>query len=414
MLPSVDADGLHTGPPDGRLSVLAITSELPWPLNTGGHIRSYHLLKALARRFSVRLVTGCGANAEEGVAALGAVGVRVRAVPRGQHGALVELAHITGCALQGRPYVLFGRHDRRPLRRAFREALGNRPDVLYLDHLDSFPFASLSPGHPTVLDMHNVYSSLVARTAEENGGIRRIYLRREARLLATAERTALAASTEVLAVSAGDAATFARSTPCRVRVVPNGVDCAHYEDLPTGRPAGERVVLYVGAMSWQPNVAAVEFLSREVLPEVRRQLPDACVRVVGKDPPDHLRKTDHLDVLGEVPDVRPHLLQAQALAVPLEAGGGTRLKILEAFAAGLPVISTPVGCEGIDCVDGEHLIVADRRQFAEKTIQLLSNPDLAARLAAAARRLVRERYDWTAIGVRACEAVTDAAHRGLP
>ena len=113
-------------------------------------------------------------------------------------------------------------------------------------------------------------------------------------------------------------------------------------------------------------------------------------------------------LLGSVPDVLPHLGDACVLAVPLEAGGGTRLKILEAFAAGLPVVSTPVGCEGIDATDGEHLLVAPRERMAESILSLLSDRRLGERLATLARALVRERYDWNSVGATACNAVETA------
>src|SRR5262249_9110147 len=115
-------------------------------------------------------------------------------------------------------------------------------------------------------------------------------------------------------------------------------------------------------------------------------------------------------VTGTVPSLTPHLAEAHVLAVPLESGGGTRLKILEAFAAGLPVVSTAVGCEGIRARDGEHLLVTEREALANALVTLLREAQLAGRLAQAARELVRQRYDWGAVGAKACEVVAQVSH----
>src|SRR5439155_18512255 len=123
-------------------------------------------------------------------------------------------------------------------------------------------------------------------------------------------------------------------------LVPNGVDCSAFASLPLERSGGP-VLLYVGAMSWRPNAQAAIFLAKEVLPVVRRTIAEARLRIVGRDPPAELlalRGLPGVEVTGGVPDVVPYFAEAQMLAVPLESGGGTRLKILEAFAAGLPVV----------------------------------------------------------------------------
>jgi glycosyltransferase involved in cell wall biosynthesis len=188
-------------------------------------------------------------------------------------------------------------------------------------------------------------------------------------------------------------------------------------DLPAGRDGGPPTLLYIGAMSWSPNVSAVQFLAQHVIPEVRSRVPDTRLRIVGRDPAPEvlaLRGLPGVEVMGSVPDVIPYLREAHVLAVPLAAGGGTRLKILEAFAAGLPVVSTPVGCEGLPVVDGEHLVTAERARFAEAVLHLLADPTRGKRLAAAARELVRERFDWETVGAAACAAVDAAvsAHGG--
>lgn len=390
--------------------ILAVTSEPPWPLDTGGRLRTFHLLRALGREFRVRLVTPVPKGGEPLVDALGEHGIEVVPVYVGLRTLWREALRAATAAARGEPYVLYGRHNRRSVREALREQLRReRPSIFYLDHLDSFVYRNLAPRTPIALDLHNVYSSLAERTAEEQSSrLRRSYLRREARLLARAEARAVRDADVVFAVSQDDARVFEAAGARDLAVVPNGVDCDKYQGLPTGRRGEAPVILFVGLMSWEPNAAAAEHLARTVLPSVRTLVPDARLRILGRDPSPAvvaLGRLPGVEVTGAVPEMIPHLREAHVLAAPLQSGGGTRLKILEAFAAGLPVVSTPIGCEGLGAVDGTHLIVAEREDFANAIAGLFNDKALGVRLAEAARGLARERFDWSAIGDRALDAL---------
>jgi len=383
--------------------ILAVTSEPPWPLDTGGRLRTFHLLRSLGQGFRVRLVTPVPRGGESLVEALGERGIEVVPVFTGPRTLGREALRATAAAARGEPYVMYRRHDRRSVRAAVREQLRReRPDIFYLDHLDSFLYRSLAPEIPCALDLHNVYSSLAERTAEEQSSRwRRGYLKREARLLARSEVRAVRGADVVFAVSRDDASVFEATGARGVNVIPNGVDCEKYQELPTGRRGEAPVILFVGLMSWGPNAAAAEHLARTILPSVRSRVPDARLRILGRDPAPavvDLAQLPGVEVTGAVPDMIPHLREAHILAAPLQSGGGTRLKILEAFAAGLPVVSTPIGCEGLGAVDGAQLIVAEREDFADAIAGLLNDEARGARLAEAARRLARERFDWSAIG----------------
>ena len=157
-------------------------------------------------------------------------------------------------------------------------------------------------------------------------------------------------------------------------------------------------------MAWGPNISAAIFLAREVMPALLEDIPDVRLRIVGRSPVPEVKALGRLpgvEVAGDVPDTKPHLRAARVLAVPLDSGGGTRLKILEAFAAGVPVVSTAIGCEGIEVVHGEHLIIAERDQFVDGLRAALDDTGLGDRLAARARELARNRYDWRIVG-RVC------------
>ena len=400
-----------------RLSVLAVTSQMPWPLDRGGHLRTFHLLRSLAEAHDVRLVTPCPAGNHQAIEALSDVGIRLCAVPAPPRVPWREMAAVAAAATRREPYVMYARHRHQAVHeRLLREAAAEAPDLWYLDHLDSFVYAPAEA--PFIVDCHNVYSEVARRTGEGSRRLlHRAYLAHEAHLLTGAEERAAQAATAILAVSDRDARYFARGGCARVYVAPNGVDTAYYRSVRRASTATDPTILFVGTLSWAPNVSAVQFLARVVLPQVQQRFPFARLRVVGADAPPEvmaLQALPGVEIAGRVPDMRPHLRDAHLLAVPLDAGGGTRLKILEAFAAGLPVVSTAIGAEGLLAVPDEHLCIAERDVFGRAVTSLLQFPDRAARLATRARRLARDRYDWRAIGAVACTAVEEAVRPDRP
>ena len=390
-----------------RPSLLAVTSEVPWPLSSGGHLRTYHLMLSLARRFDVRLVVPAALDEHKGLVALSRAGIDVRAVTVRPRRALTEAWRIADAAVRRDPYVLYSRHRRGSVREMLRaEASRRPPDLLYLDHLDSFIYADTAGSAPIVIDMHNVYSTIAARASREAADFaRRQYLRAEAGLLRRKEQAAARTAHTIFSCSHEEAGYFRGLGAEHVVMVPNGVDTVA---LPCRRAQtpGPPTVLFIGALEWAPNVGAVRFLAREVMPIVRRRVPHAVLSIVGRRPGAEvlsLAEPSRVEIVADAPDVRPHWQRASLLAVPLETGGGTRIKILEAFAAGVPVVSTPVGCEGIAANDGEHLLVAPRETFAESVIDVLLDPAAARTRAVAARTLAELEYDWWSIGARAAE-----------
>jgi polysaccharide biosynthesis protein PslH len=282
---------------------------------------------------------------------------------------------------------------------------------VYLDHLDPLAFRGLFPKARVVADLHNVYSTLASRVATERAFPANLYLHNEARLLSYMEKQLAAAASVIMTVSETEQEYFQNLGGRVVRLVPNGVDCAAFNQSPIGRNHQHPTLLYLGALSWQPNAKAAEFMAREVMPRVLKERPDVRLQIVGRNPGSEvsaLAELPNVEVHANVPDVGVYLEQASILAVPLDSGGGTRLKILEAFAAGLPVVSTPVGSEGINCRHGEHLWIAERDQFAEGILEALNAPQLAVEFAERGRKLAEESYDWSVIGKAACAAVAEA------
>jgi polysaccharide biosynthesis protein PslH len=394
------------------LSILAVTSELPWPLDTGGHLRTFHLLRALAGQFRVRLVAPTLPGHESSIECLAQKGIAVCPVKIGQRVAWHEGLRAAAAAIRQEPYVLFRRHDRAPVRSELQRQMAiEPPDILYLDHLDSLVYAGLKRQTPTLIDLHNVYSTLAKRVAtEQNARWKRLYLNREAKLLERMERRAAHLSDQLFTVSEDERLHFEGLGARSVKVVPNGVDCEAFQSLPVARLGQPPLVLYLGNMSWGPNVSAAVFLAREMLPQLLMRYPAARLRIVGRSPSIETRALTSIpgvEVIGDVPEIKPHLRQATVLAVPLDSGGGTRLKILEAFAAGLPVISTPVGCEGLGVRHGEHLVIADRDRFTDGIGELFDNEALTLRIAARARTVARQKFDWKIVGRDASAIVAD-------
>jgi glycosyltransferase involved in cell wall biosynthesis len=223
------------------------------------------------------------------------------------------------------------------------------------------------------------------------------------------ERLVMRHCDAVLAVADEDRGTLLRLAPeAAIGVVPNGVDTAYFSRaaLALNRVGplafSAPTLVFSGTLDFRPNVDAVTWFVREVLPRVRARRPDVRLLVVGKRPAlvlQQLADQGALLLTGEVPDARPYLAGAAVYVVPMRIGGGVRLKLLEALALELPVVSTGMGAEGVAGLrPGEHCLVADDpASFAEQILRLVHDPALGARLGAAGRALVREHYDWSAI-----------------
>jgi polysaccharide biosynthesis protein PslH len=185
----------------------------------------------------------------------------------------------------------------------------------------------------------------------------------------------------------------------RITVVPTGVDLSEYRPQGSQRSPGP-LVMFVGAMDWEPNIDATEYLCREIWPLVVAALPRAKLRIVGRNPAERVRRLagPSVEVTGRVPSVIEHLHEAAVVVVPLRIGGGTRLKIYEAMAAGKAVVSTAVGAEGLDVDHGRNIILADGpREFAQAVWSLLKDENLRQRYERAAAEHILQ-YDWRVIG----------------
>jgi glycosyltransferase involved in cell wall biosynthesis len=268
-----------------------------------------------------------------------------------------------------------------------------------MDSLDLAGYLPLLTGLSVVCVHHNVESALLRRRASTTRGLAGQYIAMQARLTENEERRWCPAVSLNIAVSDADLHAFQRIAPtARFVVIPNGVDTQTFQ--PTD--ASEEGIVFVGGYSWQPNRDAMERFCLEVLPRLRARGIRANVTWVGRAPDAVKREYAErygVHLTGYVSDIRPVVQRAACYIAPLRAGGGTRLKILDAWAMGKAVVSTTVGCEGLDARDGENILIRDAPEaFGEAVASVLADEDLRRRLGDQARQTAEQLYDWEVIG----------------
>jgi glycosyltransferase involved in cell wall biosynthesis len=271
---------------------------------------------------------------------------------------------------------------------------------------------------PSVLFQHNVESEIWRRHAETavNPAKKMLY-RMEFRKMLRYEQSRVRKFQHVIAVSDNDRSLMMKWVDAdRITVVPTGVDLAQYAPGPEASKTDAQLaplITFIGAMDWEPNVDGVEYFCSEIWPAIKAEVPEARFRIVGRNPVRRVEKwaSESIEVTGRVPSVIEHLRESAVVIVPLRIGGGTRLKIYEAMAAGKAVVSTTVGAEGLDVHHGRDIILADdARAFSQAVIMLLRDRGLRGRYEKAAAETTA-RYDWAAIGQRFSEVLQSVAEK---
>ena len=250
-----------------------------------------------------------------------------------------------------------------------------------------------------VLFQHNVEALIWKRQLENAASApRRLYFRGQYDRMLRYEGQVCRAAKSVIAVSAADVHSM-RSLygVSRVAAVPTGVDLDYF--APPARPAPTADLVFAGSMDWMPNIDGIQWFVEEVLPLIRKRRPDCSLVIAGRRPAPEIQRLaerdSHIRITGTVPDIRPYLWESAVSIVPLRIGGGTRLKIYEAMAAKIPVVSTSIGAEGLDIRNGEDIHIADSpAEFAERCLALLGDPAARSRMADVAFSIVASRYSW--------------------
>jgi glycosyltransferase involved in cell wall biosynthesis len=387
-----------------RLHVAIVDEELPYPPTSGKRIRTLNLTLRLAQRH--RLTYLCHRNSDPDEARraveffadhdIETVVVDRTVPPRSGFNFYARLAANLFSPL---PYSVAS-HAGPQLRSAIADYAADHAVDLW--HCEWTPYAtSLQEllGARRLIMAHNVESLIWQRYAQtETNPIKRWYIREQWRKYKRFERRATSEVDQTVAVSDADAALLRNEFGApRVAVVENGVDTTYFQPTATERQANR--ILFLGSLDWRPNLDAVAQLLEHIFPTVRAAVPTAALEIVGRNPPTWLRTKaaaiPGVQLYADVADVRPHLARCGVMAVPLRIGGGSRLKILEALAGGLPVVSTAIGAEGLHLEPGCHLsVVPGVEEMANALLNAMRHPQDAQELAQRGRERVLERYDW--------------------
>lgn len=398
------------------MRILFLTQVLPYPLDAGPKVRAYFVLRHLARRHQVTLVSFVrGTDTEEAKDHLGSYCSAVHTVPitRSLPG---DAAHLLGSLVTGAPFLI-ARDSVPAMDRLVADLAGAQDfDAVHSDQLWMAPYALAARERArgrrpmAVLDQHNAVYQIPQRMARwERNPLKRAVLelewrklaRYEARVCREFDRVVWVTEQDRVAVrAAGPAGGSPGGSGCGGPVIPI---CGDPEATPAlqGAP-GARRVTFLGGLHYPPNAQGVLWFAREAWTVIAREVPDAILTVIGKDPPAELRSrgsvVGNVEVTGYLKDPLPYLRETAVFIVPILAGGGMRVKIVEAWLWGLPVVSTMVGAEGIEASPGENILIADTpADFARAVVGLLARPAEGERLGSAGRRWAEERYSWRTV-----------------
>ena len=373
------------------------------PPDLGGRIRSYRILRELAKRNSVTLYTFYAEQSPDPHPELEREFERVFARPLrlpSQHG-FGELVNFLRTAGSSWPYSV-SKYCRPELAREVAGLVEKESyDVIVCDFVFAAGVIPWKSSCPKVLFTHNVEAQIWKRHADvAKNPVWKLVSWGEYLKMRRYEEWCVRHSDHVLAVSDADRAAFARIVPSdKLTVIATGVDTDYFR--PAATASSPNSLVFTGSMDWMPNEDAILYFGKEILPRLRSAVPDLKVTVVGRRPSEGLRAAAQetgITVTGRVEDIRPYVHEAAVYIVPLRIGGGTRLKIFEAMAMGKAIVSTTIGAEGLPVTAGHDIVLADSAEdFAAAVLKLLGNPDECRRLGGAARRLVESKYDWCGI-----------------
>ena len=381
------------------MKVLLLTQVLPFPPDSGPKVKTWNLVKYLAQKHEITLISFVRGDQSNDIHHLEPYCHAIHVIP------MVRSIIDDGFAMArsfstGLPWMM-ARDDRREMRKMV-DQLSARDifDIAHADQLNMGQYALRVKGARTILDAHNALWLLYKRLADTmKPGPRKWLLERDWRLLKDYEGKMCLDFDRVIAVSDDDRAALldAAQTPREISVIPIAVDTDEF--APVDWNPGQHQIIHIGTMYWPPNIDGILWFIEEVYPRIRSQLNDVGFDVIGARPPQQIidwsGTESGIKVTGYVEDPTIYLEQAGVMVVPLRAGGGMRVKILNAMAQGIPIVTTSLGCEGIAVEHGKHIMIADTaEEFALATVNVIEDKDLACRLRENAIALAKSVYDY--------------------
>ena len=399
--PGTEGCGFTAIPGELEVRVLWVKAGKLLPVDTGGKIRSYNLLRFLAKDHEVTLLSYYGGQRDpdyEAALAKEIPGSETIYTAAPDSNAIERGVDYLYRFPRRAPYAV-SKFTHRAVQTTVADWLSSgRFDVAVCDFLAaSSNFPARLP-IPCVLFQHNVESSLWQRMAAvESNPVKKLSFAIESAKMTRYERATLGRFHHIIAVSEHDRQQMLQMNPgCQITVVPTGVDRQKFNVAPASSTRPPRVV-FTGSMDWEPNIDAVDYFCSQIWPRICNEFPDAIFQIVGRSPFAKVQRlaSESIQVTGTVPSVAEYLEKASVVVVPLRIGGGTRLKIFEAMAMGKALVSTSIGAEGLEVESGRDLLLADDApSFADAVILLLRDAALRRRLEQAAVRLAAQ-FDWS-------------------
>ncbi len=398
------------------MKVLMLTQVLPYPPDSGPKIKTYNVIKYLAQRHRVTLVSFVRGDQSGHIRHLERYCQAVHTVPM-ERGVMRDGPAMIRSLLTGQPWMMV-RDDRKSMRNLVdRLTTEQHFDIAHADQLNMAQYAERVDGAFKVLDAHNALWLLYKRLWRTmTPGPQKWLLNRDWRLLQTYEGRICRQFDAVLAVSQEDKAALEEAAGQELDsyIIPIAIDTAEVTVIE--REPAPSHILHIGTMYWPPNIDAVTWFIQEVYPIIRQQRHDVQFDVVGSHPPDELLALNEtkqgINVTGYVKDPALYQNKAAVMVVPVRAGGGMRVKILNGLAEGIPIVSTTLGYEGIELTPNQNILVGDTpEEFAAQVLRVLNDPELGHELAANGRKLVGEKYDYRKACVRLDEIYGQATAR---
>ncbi len=380
------------------MRILALIHTLSHPPQSGVTKRTFHLLDGMVQHHEVTVLAMGTAVEQSSIRAYFGTSLKSVTFIDTRAPRWINLLKRVRMALLGKSLLQISVTQR--FQKALDEILISGPyDLLFLS-TPVFLYYDLPEGIPCITDTHNVEYDLFYRAYLQARNIfTRAYFYYQYRLLRRDEVMVCGTADVLLTTSERDRNIFRRELPAQtIHVIPNGVDLGYFAPE-NARPIPHSMV-FCGVMNYLPNIQGITYFLDEIFPRIRALVPDATVTIVGSHPPPALlrRSSSDVEVTGHVEDIRPYVARAAVYIIPLTIGGGTRLKALEAAAMKKPIVSTSLGCEGINFIHGESALFADTAVlFAESVVRVFEDPGLGDRLGGRAAE-VAAAYGWNAIG----------------
>lgn len=381
------------------MKILFFTFDIPYPLNSGGKIRAYHLIKQLAKKHEVTLFTFYR-TAEQltNIQYLQQFCKEIIPFQRRSIYSLSTLFHIAHYPFPAAVY--FSDQIKKRINQTLQRTSFD------LIHFESFYTSMYIDSHtiPQVLGTENIEWRVYSQYTHQQPSLLRPFLNYEVMRIKSYEQNSWRRATHCLAVSDGNAREIQTITHKPCTVIPNGIDVQYFSSLKHKKADSTTKILFVGNMRYIQNKDACEWLLTAIVPEVKKVLKDHPIKfiIVGAESKrlQHLADTSLVELLGEVSDMKPLYEEASIVVTPIRVGSGTKFKILEAAAAGIPIVTTLPGIEGIDHMDdgSEILVARNAHGFAQQIARLIENKPFAAKLAERAKKVVEKEYSWETIG----------------